>query len=385
MNFEEKIDRYSRRPIKVNFLSLKKFILKRKPFIVDQYLKNLEELFLLRNPQYRFNKDYRESFDLFKKRHFTKKSLSEAGCWFYFPWSNTLVHFLSHNLHQELRTGRNLYLVNREEQEKYYNAKIGILGMSVGSHVALTIVMTGGSRHIKIADPDLISGDNLNRVRTGFQSVGTNKAIAVARQIYEINPYSRVDAYTKGITEENIVRFLHGLDIIVEEMDNPYLKIKVRSLARKIGIPVIMAADNGDGIIVDVERYDLSRNYPILHGLIGKMKAEDLKNLPSRDLPKVIAKIAGADIADLRMLHSVTEVGKSIYSWPQLGTAATLCGSILSYLSRRIILKDKKIQSGRYEINPDTVFEKDFNSSKEKKKRESRRKIFLKLIGLGSV
>jgi len=382
MEINEKLDRFSWKPVKVNSAALKKFISKRKPFIVDQYLQNLEELFLLRNPRYRFNKNYKEDFELFKKQHLGRKSFFEKGNWFYFPWSNTILHFLPHNLHQELRTGRNLYLIRKEEQVKYYKAKVGVLGMSVGSHAALTIVMTGGSRHIKIADPDILSGDNLNRIRTGFQNVGINKAVAVARQIYEMNPYARVEIYQEGITEKNISRFLKGLDVLVEEMDNPYLKVKIRFLARKLGIPVIMAADNGDGIIVDVERYDLNKKYPVLHGILGKMTPEDFKNIPPKDIPRIIAKIAGANIADLRMLYSVTEVGKSIYSWPQLGNAATLCGSILAYLARTIILKDKKIKSGRYEVNPKEIFESGYKLVKEVRKRKLAREKFLKMLGL---
>ncbi len=343
--------------------------------IVDQYPALLHELFLLRNPKHRFDKDYKDGLEKFVSK-------TPQGNWFYFPWSNTLVHFLPEAMHQELRTGRNRNLITSEEQQKFYNATIGVLGMSVGSHAALTIAMTGGAKHIKIADPDTLSGDNLNRIRTGFQNVGVKKVIAVARQIYEMNPYTHVEIFDEGLTEKNMRGFLKGLDVLVEEMDNPYLKIKIRSEAQKLKIPVVMAADNGDGIIVDVERYDMEKDYPILHGILGKMAAEDFKNVPSKDLPRVIARIAGADIAALQMLESVLEVGKSIYSWPQLGTAATLCGATLAYLARRIVLQDKKIKSGRYEVNPDAIFESGFHDAAEKKARDRKREEFLKIIGL---
>jgi hypothetical protein len=128
-------------------------------------------------------------------------------------------------------------------------------------------------------------------------------------------------------------------------------------MARKNGIPVIMAADNGDGIIADVERYDLDNKYPILHGIIGDMSAEKFKDISSVELPGVIAKMAGADMAVPRMLESVAEVGKTLYSWPQLGTAATMCGSVLAYLARKVVLRDKKIKSGRKPFGPEKLFE----------------------------
>ena len=384
----ENIDRESWQPVKVAggkdaSQKILKFIENHPGIsIIDQYSRNLEELFLLRNPQYRFDRNYQPQFEKFTVEHSESRPLEQFGVWYYFPWVNQIVHYFDEDLHQELRTGRNKYLITSEEQKKYYEAKIGIAGLSVGSHVALTICMTGGAKHMRLADPDMLSGDNLNRIRTGFQNVGVNKAVAVARQIYEINPYADLKIYTSGITEENANEFLDGLDVFIEEMDNPYLKVKTRFLARELGTPVIMAADNGDGIIADVERYDLDKKYPILHGIINEATLQKLKDFPPQELPRIMAKIAGANIADLRMLYSVTEVGKSLYSWPQLWTADTMCGSVLAFLARRVALRDPKIKSGRYEVNPNAVFEDGFLSPESANTRESERKEYLRRIGI---
>lgn len=324
--------------------------------VIDKLLDQLEELFLLRHPKYRFNKNYQTDFQQFLKKFLDKQELWQAGQWIYFPWLNYLVHFLDEPLHQELRTGRNVYLITRSEQKKFYNARIGILGLSVGSHVALTITLTGGGKYLKLADPDEISGSNLNRIRSPFYTVGLNKAIAVARQIYEINPYANLSVFAEGLTGQNLKDFLlkPKLDVLIEEMDNPYLKIRVRELARQYRIPVIMAADNGDNIIVDVERYDLHPSYPLLHGLLGKIQAQDFNNIKPADLPKVVGRIAGANLATARMLQSVLEVGKTVYSWPQLGNAATLCGCVLTQLARKIIIGEK-VKEGRIDFNVDKL------------------------------
>lgn len=350
---------------------------------MDEYNSQLKELFELRNPKYRFQKYEKKELVGFVKNITKGKSLEFHGHWFYFPWRNEVVHFLPEDLHQELRTARNRFLITEREQERYYKTAIGILGMSVGSHVALTIAMTGGAKNIKLADLDAISGSNLNRIRTGFPSLGINKAIFVARQIYEINPYANIKLYPNGISDKNIKEFITSkpkLNLLIEEMDQPYFKIKARYIARSAGIPVIMAADNGDGIIADVERYDLNKKYPVLHGILGKMTPEDFKKIKPKDLPKTIAKMAGANIANIRMLESVIQVGKKIYSWPQLGTAATMCGTIMAYLSRKVILKDKEIKSGRYEVNPDVIFNLNYKKDHSKQKKE--RLELLKAIGL---
>lgn len=380
---QTKRDQNSWQPAKVSVKEFNSLINKHPEIsVIDEIRRNLEELFLLRNPKYRFDperssasygagKNYQAEFEQF----FTALNKEDFGNWYYFPWLNATVKYLPEDLHLELRTGRNKYLITKEEQEKFYNSTIAFLGMSVGSHVALVTAMTGGAKHMKLADPDAFSGDNLNRVRMGFQNIGLNKAVVVARQISEINPYATIELFPQGITEENAGTILNGSDLIVEEMDNMYWKLKVRELAREFGIPVVMGTDNGDGAIVDVERYDLNRNLPILNGYAKGLSSEKLKSMPAKDIPKVAGKIAGANLVVPRMLYSVSEVGKSLYSWPQLGTAANMCGSLVSMLARRIIIKDKNIKSGRYSVNPDSFFESDYN-----RKWFSRKIAFLKFI-----
>ncbi len=343
-------------PIYIKTIGSYRRVLKKHGFfntqikIVNETAGQLEELFCLRNPQTRFLGGFEKAQSTFAKQHL------KTTRWFYFPWLNKLVAFLPEALHTELRTGRNRNLITNEEQKQFYNSHIAILGMSVGSHVALTIVLTGGGKYLTLADPDTISGSNINRIRTGFHNVGLNKTKAVARQVYEINPYAKINIFPEGLNDSNLKAFFKlKCDLVIEETDLPYLKIKVRELARPLGIPVIMAADNADGVIADVERFDQNKKLPILHGLIGNMSAAEYKNISPQQLPKTMAKIAGANLSTVRMLESVMQVGKSIYSWPQLGNAATLCGSILAFIARSVIL-GKSIKSGRTNFSPQDVF-----------------------------
>jgi molybdopterin/thiamine biosynthesis adenylyltransferase len=352
-------DQDSWQPVLIPFNEVEIFI-KENPniSIINEIERNLEELFLLRNPKYRFDKNYENDFKIF----LTEYSNKSFGNWFYFPWSKTLICYFPEELHQELRTGRNKYLITAQEQSRFYDATVVFLGMSVGSHIAIVMTMSGGAKHLRLADPDVLSGDNLNRIRTGFQNVGLNKAVVVARQIYEINPYAEVKIYTDGIADENADAIFENADVVVEEMDNMYWKLRARELAREKGIAVLMGTDNGDGAIIDIERYDISRELPILNGYAKGLSAEKLKSMNPKDLPKVAGKIAGANLTVSRMLYSVSEVGKSLYSWPQLGTAANMCGSIIAMLARRIINKDAKIKSGRYSMNLDSKFESGYRS-----------------------
>lgn len=352
--------------------------------IIDTYEEQLKELFLIRNPRFKFNQNYQEELTEFLRIHRGKKSFEEMGAWFYFPWNKFLVHYFSDKVHQELRTARNKNLITHEEQERFYRFKVGVAGLSVGSHAALTLAMMGGGQTIKLADPDTISGSNLNRLRYDFSMVGMPKCDIAARQIYQINPYAEIHLYEEGITEETIREFLEGppkIDVVIEEMDNLETKIRLRLEAKKLRIPVLMATDNGDNVIVDIERYDLNPELPIFNGAVGDLTLEEFQTMRPQDLPRLATKIAGPNFVVPRMQASLLEVGKTLYSWPQLGSAATLSGVALSYIVKRLSLGEG-LRTGKLEINFDAIFDPAYLEKESMYGREKAREQFFQAIGL---
>jgi hypothetical protein len=375
-------------PITVNAKDLESFKQNSPPAIIlDTYKEQLGELFLIRNPRFRFDKNYQRPLDEFLATYAKGRPLETTGTWFYFPWNNKLIHFLPEEEYLELRTARNKNLILPEEQKKYYNSAVGVAGLSVGSHAALTITMTGGAKNIKLADPDTVSVSNLNRLRYGAGEIGQNKAELAARLIMEINPYANVKIYPNGINANNLEDFVNGsgnfpkLDILLEGVDNLEMKILLRQEAKKNRVPLIMATDNADGIIVDVERYDLDSNMPLFNGALGDFTLEDFKTFPPAQLPKLATKVAGPGFVATRMLASVFEVGKTLYSWPQLGTAATFTGVVAAYLTR-LIVNGKKIKSGKYNLSLDAIFDPDFSDPKTSKIDAEKKDKLLKNLGL---
>jgi len=349
--------------------------------VIDQFELLLEELFLIRNPKYKFDPNYQNDYEDFKKEYLNSEEMVNVGEWFYFPWNKKLIHYLPEEEHQELRTTRNKNIITKEEQDKFYNYRVAIAGMSVGSHSALTIAMMGGAKRMKIADPDEISGSNLNRLRYGYSYVGKNKAQAVAEIIYEMNPYAELEVYDEGISLETLEDFLKDVDVFVEEMDNLELKIASRLKAKEMGVPVLMATDNGDNVIVDVERFDEDSDLEIFNGAAGHLTLEEFRKISPQEMPRLATKIAGPGFVVPRMQQSLLEVGRSLYSWPQLGDAATLSGVVLAYLIKRMSL-DEKIKTGKFEFNMDASFDPDYDSDESKKRREDQRESFFKAIGL---
>lgn len=349
--------------------------------IVDTYETQLEELFVLDNPWLNLNPPQKEKeFAKHREDHYGKRETHEAGNWVYLPWRHSLLHILDDNGFQQVRTGRNRNLITKEEQEKYYNSTIGIAGLSVGNSCALSIVQTGGGKNFRLADPDTLELTNLNRIRSSIAELTEFKVYMSARQIYELDPYANLTLYTEGVTEENIDEFTEGLDVAIDEMDNLGLKIRLRQEAQKRGIPVVMATDNGDSGVIDVERYDLDKNIKPFHGRAGDDIADRVlgKQVPLPVLGKIIGEeLLGYDIIEERMQQSLLAIGKSLPTWPQLGGAALLNGVVVAATVRKI-LTDQPVIDNRAVLSLSSWIIPDYDSKEAVAERKATTEEFAK-------
>jgi molybdopterin/thiamine biosynthesis adenylyltransferase len=177
------------------------------------------------------------------------------------------------------------------------------------------------------------------------------KVVVAAREIAEIDPFLKVTCFFDGITEANMDDFFtkNGkLDIVVDECDGLDIKIMLRYKARDLQVPVLM--DTSDRGMLDVERFDLDPNLPILHGTVTDINPQNIKELSNEDKVPVILQMLGIDNISLRAKASMVEVEQSINTWPQLASSVTLGGAAGADVCRRILL-DQFHESGRYYID----------------------------------
>jgi hypothetical protein len=323
--------------------------------IIDNYQEHLDELFDIEFPW--LDVKTREGQNTKLKWLTSNKKNSDLvhqGNWILYPWLNTLVHLPLKEDFERLHGSRNCNLISEEDQRILRSKTLAIAGMSVGSNVLLSLVMGGIGGSIKIADFDTISIPNLNRIQANSISVGMNKGVFFARKALEINPYLSIDLYRTGLKEEEFFQYFteNRVDLYIEEMDDVYLKLKSRNYARAQKIPVIMGADNGDGVLLDVERFDKEPLRPLMHGRLSDIDVDSLdKSMKFADKLMLITRMVGRSEITVDVQKSIQEVGTKLHTWPQLGTAATMVGSTLTYLARKILL-DQDMPSGRYELNP---------------------------------
>jgi tRNA A37 threonylcarbamoyladenosine dehydratase len=334
------LQKYEYKPQILKESKIKRLTQKKHINFVDAFSSQIKELFLIKNPKYagpRKEEGYKtKEFIIFSKK------MEKKYVYVFYPWNSSLIKTVQKDDYLELKTNRNRNLITKKEQIELRNSKIAVFGMSVGSNIALVLTQAGISNEIILSDFDILENTNLNRIVAGIHQIGINKCIIAARHIYEDNPFAKVNILPHGVYKQDIEKLLKQgkVDLIVDEVDNINVKIDIRILSQKYKVPVLMVTDNGDGVVLHIERYDLAHKK-----ILGKEKAY-FESFLSSDFPKekiaelIISDIVGGvEKVDKRMHASVAEVlAKKLVSWPQLGSASLLAGVVATYAAKQIIL-----------------------------------------------
>jgi len=289
-----------------------------------------------------------EALEVQKMRLLNGRPRNRYGCWVYFPWNRRMVHLLPADAFSEIRADRNRNKITAAEQVKLGRLKIALAGLSVGNAVATTIALEGLCGELRLADFDTLELSNMNRIRCGVHHLGLRKAVICARQIFEQNPFARLVLYTDGVTEDNIDEFVTGTDLVIDECDSLVIKVLLREEAKKRRIPVLM--ETSDRGLLDVERFDLEPERPILHGLLGSLTSGEVAKTPPEARLGLILQIVGGTHLSPRALASLLELGQSLRGLSQLGSDVTLGGATTAIAVRQIAL-GVPVGSGRTYID----------------------------------
>lgn len=221
--------------------------------------------------------------DLVPGSDLANKFLSEyehlKGVWVCYPRKNHFVKFAPPFWHRLALLVRNSTLLRDEKFKKSWleireifdNVVVAVAGCSVGNNVAHAVVQDLRPNHIKIADHKAYHITNGNRVRLTYEDFARNKAVVTAEQIHALDPFIKVSVFESGVHDGCINDFIAGnptiseprASVLVEETDDPDMKIMMREYARKNKVPVIMVTDIGSAVQLDIRRFDLSDSLPL--------------------------------------------------------------------------------------------------------------------------
>jgi len=194
------------------------------------------------------------------------------------------------------------------------------------------------------------------------------------RSIYDIDPYANVHIFDRGLDKQNLEKFFAGpnLDIVVDEIDDFTMKLRLRLAAKAKKIPLIMFTSLGDNILVDVERYDTDKDLRPFNGAIGNVGDELLNKseISEADAKRYAVQLVGAEFVPTRALQSLTEIGASLVGRPQLYSTIQVDSGLAVYVIKRLILKGD-IASGRYAIHFADFFSIEADDYKQSSKRQA--------------
>ncbi|PJE58272.1 MAG: hypothetical protein COU81_01590, partial [Candidatus Portnoybacteria bacterium CG10_big_fil_rev_8_21_14_0_10_36_7] len=246
---------------------------------------------------------------------------------------------------------------------------VAFFGLSVGSHSALTWMMLSRADEVKIIDPDDISPTNLNRLRFGWDSVGKKKIDVVGKALLKINPFVKIFK-SNNTSSKSLIQTLSSLpkvDVVVDAIDKIEDKLLLRKTCKEKKIPLLSAADVGDNIFLDIERYDLYPQPIYFLGRIPNIEKVDFSKLTELGRKRLLIRLVGLDFNSERMLKSLYAIGDTVNTWPQLGSTATIAGGLITTAIKKILIGEA-LKSGRYKIDLDGLLMSD---SVKKRKRKS--------------
>lgn len=271
------------------------------------------------------------------------------GCWIYYPWRNTVIHLLDEEEFFRVRTARNMHKINPTEQNILKGKKIGIIGLSVGHAVATALALEGVGGELRLADFDALELSNCNRINTSVLHLGLSKTEMAIRDLAEINPFLKVKVWPQGLSSSNVDDFFLSdgtLDAVVDECDSGDIKLLSRIKAKEYRVPLLM--ETSDRGLLDIERYDLHPNLPLLHGLLNEDDYRD--DLSVDEKRAILFRMIDVSNVSERGLFSMLEIGKSIPSWPQLASDV-LSGGATVAMAIRMILLGEEIDSKRIYVD----------------------------------
>lgn len=311
--------------------------------------------------------------DLWENSVFDNRSLDalENFARQYHEEADTKQNTPNKDMYFSLATSRNRQLITEDQQEVLRKTTAAFFGMSVGSHAAITWALESRCDNIKIIDPDVLSSTNLNRLGFGFKNLGKLKIDLVKKQMMLNNPSLNVISSTT--TNPDQVKKLFDqkpkVDVVVDAIDDLEGKVNLRKFCKERKLPLVMATDVGDNVVLDIERYDIGPVPKFFSGKVPGIEKIDFSKLSDLEYRKIICKIVGFEENSEAMLQSLLEIGKSISTWPQLAATAAISGGVVATTIKKIKLGEK-IESGRYYFSLDSILVKDFNSLQRTKAKE---------------
>ena len=117
-------------------------------------------------------------------------------------------------------TQRNIGVFTPEEQARIKSLVIVIAGCGALGASAAHFLARLGVGELRLADPDEFEASNVNRQFAAYvDTVGVNKAEAVAAELARINPSLVTHLYRTGVHPDTVANLLEGAHVVIDAVD----------------------------------------------------------------------------------------------------------------------------------------------------------------------
>ena len=231
---------------------------------------------------------------------------------------------------------RNIGWVTESEQALLSKKCVAIAGMGgVGGGHLLTLARLGVGR-FKISDFDRFELANFNRqAGATVSSLERSKVDVLAEMALDINPELALTKFPEGISQDNLDRFLEGVDLYVDSLDFFALDARkaIFAACAEKGIPAITAAPLGMGVA-------------FLAFLPGKMTFEEYFRLEGHsENEQLVRFLMGLSPAMLQVPYLVDDsrVDFDKQKGPSTVMACELCAGMAATQALKILLKRGRV------------------------------------------
>ena len=188
---------------------------------------------------------------------------------------------------------RQMPLVSEEEQEKFKNAKVTVIGCGGIGGLTIEMLARMGVGELVLVDEDAFDLSNLNRqTLSTHENLGQPKSEVAEKKVREINPYVTVTSYREHVDEANVDKLIKDSRIVIDALDNVLTRVIVSRKAREYKIPFIHGAIHGTlgqitTFLPNTKSYEEMFNLPSLGKELTDEVVESLKNVTTGPPPVI--------------------------------------------------------------------------------------------------
>ncbi|WP_407393401.1 HesA/MoeB/ThiF family protein [Methanobrevibacter sp.] len=188
---------------------------------------------------------------------------------------------------------RQMPLVSKEEQEKFKDAKITVIGCGGIGGETIEMLARMGIGELVLVDEDSFDITNLNRQSLSTtQTIGHEKSVVAKEKVNLINPHVKVTNHTTHVNGDNIDEIIGDSNLVIDALDNVLTRVIATRHAREKKIPYIHGAIHGTlgqitVFLPNTKSYEEMFNLPSLGKPLSEEVIENLKNVTSGPPPVI--------------------------------------------------------------------------------------------------